>query len=121
MEKVKIKSSHINEKPAKNGNPIIVIELEDGRTVTAFSIDALNWKGEMELDIRKGEIINNKQQYYIPSGKTKKSTSSNNKIIDIRIASLQYAVETAKISEKILNSKDILKVAQEYFKYLSQE
>ncbi len=121
MEKVKIKTAVDSGKKTKDGNPMISIELEDGRKCTAYTADAINWTGEMELEIRPGQKINDVQYYnlFISQPRMKNQFPQRDYTFEKRNASLQRAIETAALTSKATNSKEILSVTEKYFQYLN--
>ena len=123
MEKVKIQSVVDSGKKTKDGNPMISVVLEDGRKCTSFSSDALNWSGEMELDVRLGQKIGDIQYYNIFALQNKKSTFPQKDFtFEKRNASLQRAIETAVLMNKTtisITSIEILSVAEKYYQYLN--
>ena len=101
MEKVKIQSVSDSGRKTKDGNPLISVILEDGRKCTSFSSDALNWSGEMELDVKLGQKIGEIQYYNIFTPQNKKSTFLQKDFtFEKRNASLQRAIETAVVMNK---------------------
>lgn len=65
MEKVTIKSAKDSGKKAGNGNPIIDVELEDGKTGAGFDLKLLDLVGqEVELDIKANKEYKGVMQYY---------------------------------------------------------
>jgi hypothetical protein len=125
MEKVKIQSVVDSGKKTKDGNPLISVVLEDGRKCTSFSSYALNWSGEMELDVRLGQKIGDTQYYNIFAPQNKKSTFSQKDFtFEKRNASLQRAIETAVLMNKTtisITSIEILSVAEKYYQYLNKK
>jgi hypothetical protein len=122
MEKVKIKSVVDVGRLTKDGNPIISVELEDGRKCTAFVADALNWQGEMELEVKEGKLVGDVQYYnvFIPKQKTQKSFAPKDYTFEKRSASLELAIKTADLASNPMRSAEILAVAETYFQYLNK-
>ena len=122
MEKVKIQSVSDSGRKTKDGNPLISVILEDGRKCTSFSSDALNWSGEMELDVKLGQKIGEIQYYNIFTPQNKKSTFLQKDFtFEKRNASLQRAIETAVVMNKTRTSSEILSVAEKYYQYLNSK
>jgi len=122
MEKVKIQSVTDSGKKTKDGNPLISVILEDGRKCTSFTVDALNWSGEMELDVRLGQKIADTQYYNIFAPQIKKNTfAQKDYTFEKRNASLQRAIETAVLMNKPTTSVEILFVAEKYYQYLNSK
>ena len=122
MEKVKIQSVSDSGRKTKDGNPLISVILEDGRKCTSFSSDALNWSGEMELDVKLGKKIGEIQYYNIFTPQNKKSTFLQKDFtFEKRNASLQRAIETAVVMNKTRTSSEILSVAEKYYQYLNSK
>lgn len=122
MEKVTIKSALNSGKVAKNGNPIIDIVLEDGRSGAGFDVKLLELENEAcELDIKPGKEYGGKMQYYFslpksePAGGKKFPQKDWN--FEKRKHALHMAVEACGTDEKI---STILSVADEFLVWLNK-
>lgn len=124
MEKVTIKKAvHSNKNTASN-NPMISIELEDGRKGTAYTEDALNWIGKtIELDVKIGQKINDVQYYNFTQPTTKKTNfHQKDFFFEKRNASLQRAIETIDAKKSIeVTTTQILAIAEKYYEYLNKK
>ena len=117
---MKIKTVVDSGKKTKDGNPMISIELEDGRKCTAYTADAINWTGEMDLEIKPGKKINEVQYYNVFTSQLKsRPLTQRDYTFEKRNASLQRAIETAALANNQPTSNDILSVAEKYYQYLN--
>ena len=118
MEKIKIKNC---EKKETSEGVYYTIELEDGRTGIS-SENLTEFIGqEKEFVIKEGKLYNNKMQYYVNLPKNSKGFFKKDYTFEKRNSSLEKAIETAKLAEKTLTSKDIIDVANLYFEYLNKK
>ena len=104
MEKVKIKSC-VKSETAK-GITYYKIEVEDGRIGMTYDDLTSEIGNEIELDVKEGKLYNNILQYYFNKPKGK-GFFKKDYTFEKRNSSLEKAIETAKISEKTLTSKEI--------------
>ena len=125
MEKVKIISVIDKGLKTRDGNPMITVELEDGRKCTAYTADAMQWTGEMELEIKEGAKIGDVQYYNAFEAKPKQKgsfTSQRDYTWEKRNASLQRSIETfglSGMSSVDITSDNIVELAEIYFDYLN--
>ena len=115
MEKVKIKSC-VKSENAKGTN-YYKIEVEDGRIGMTYDDLTDEIGKEIELDVKEGKLYNNILQYYFNKPKGK-GFFKKDYTFEKRNSSLEKAIETAKISNKTLTSKEIIDIANSYYKYL---
>lgn len=123
MEKVKIKSV-INSGKKWQDKAVYKVELEDNRSGSTFEADAMNWKGEMELDIKEGKEYQGKKQliFNLPKVAGAGRFPQKDYAFEKRRASLESAIETAKLKlGSELKSKEILEVAELYFNFLNKK
>ena len=118
MEKVKIKSC-VKSETAK-GITYYKIEVEDGRAGMTYDDLTDEIGKEIELDVKEGKLYNNILQYYFDKPKGK-DFFKKDYTFEKRKESLEKAIETAKISKKTLTSKEIIDVANLYYKYLTKK
>ena len=118
MEKVKIKSC-IKSETAK-GTTYYKIEAEDGRVGMTYDDLTSEIGNEIELDVKEGKLYNNILQYYFNKPKGK-GFFKKDYTFEKRNSSLEKAIETAEMSNKILTSKEIIEVANSYFEYLNKK
>ena len=118
MEKVKIKSC-VKSETAK-GITYYKIEVEDGRAGMTYDDLTDEIGKEIELDVKEGKLYNNILQYYFDKPK-EKGFFKKDYTFEKRNSSLEKAIETAKISNKTLTSKEIIDVANSYYKYLTKK
>jgi len=124
MPKVNVIKVTALDKKTPNGDPFVAIELEDGRKGTAYTVEALEWKGEMELEVKEGKKIGEIQYYNIfaPKTKPKGSFPTKDYAFEKRNASLQRAIESAMIfKETIKTSDQIITLARKYYEYLNEK
>lgn len=121
MENVKIKSVIDTGKVYKD-NPIIEIELEDGRKGSCFDKLAKEWQPgqEIGLDIKPGKEYEGVIKYYfnIPkqkqAGFVKKDWSFEKKK-----ASLEFAIKACEIQVEKVSTENILALAGKFYEYLN--
>ena len=119
MEKVKIKSC-VKSETAK-GITYYKIEVEDGRIGMTYDDLTDEIGKEIELDVKEGKLYNNILQYYFNKPKSSKGFFKKDYTFEKRNSSLEKAIETAEMSNKILTSKEIIEVANLYFEYLNKK
>lgn len=122
MEKVKIKSV-VNSGREWEGKKIFTVELEDGRKGDTFAQDALNWVGEMELEIKESEYNKQKQyKFALPKqANIKGGFPTKDYTFEKRKTSLECAINSIKLTDKQVTSTNIIALANEYFNYLTQK
>ena len=124
-EKVKIKSCIDTGKKAKNGNPIINIELSDGRKGAAFDslFLGLDLNSENEIEIKEAPEYEGQKRYYfsIP-GQKKGSNFSKDWTLEKRRISLECAIESLKLSDKKdITSNQIIELSRKFYSYLNEK
>ena len=124
MEKVTIKSAVNSGKVAKNGNPIIDIVLEDGRSGAGFDIKFMELENEsVELDVKPGKEYGGKMQYYFSLPKSESAGGGGKKFpqkdwnFEKRKHALHMAVEMSEKDEKI---STVLGKADEFLVWLNK-
>jgi hypothetical protein len=122
MEKVTIKSAIDTGRKTKDNKPVIEIELSDGRQGSAFSQEALNWSGEIDLEIKDaGEYKGVKKYYFnLPDNKSKKFTQKD-WTFEKRKCSLECAIKASELTAAKIESDMILKIAEKFYDYLNQK
>ena len=121
-EKVIIKSAIDTGRQTKDNKPVIEIELEDGRVGSAFIPEALNWSGEIELDIKDaGEYKGVKKYYFNLPKESKGKFPSKDWTFEKRKASLECAIKASELAAAKIESDNILKVAEKFYTYLNQK
>ena len=122
MEKVIIKGTVNTGLKTKNDAPIINVTLEDGRTGSAFTLDALNWSGEMDLNVSPQPILSNgTQKYWFNPVKPKTKFFQKDITFEKRKASLQLSIETAATLKNTATTAEILVLATKYYEYLNKQ
>jgi hypothetical protein len=123
MEKVIIKSV-VNSGKTYKDKPIVLVELEDGRKGSAFNADALNWKGEMELDIKEGKEYQGVMQYYfnVPGSGENKTFKGTPKdwTYEKRKTSLECALKMHD-TPMDKNYETVLETAEKFYDYLNKK
>jgi hypothetical protein len=123
MEKVKVKSVIDSGIVTKSGSPIITVNLEDGRCGSAYSKDALQWSGEMELNVKQGAMSMDGKQFYNffqPTETAKKSFTQKDFKFEKRNASLSNAISWAGINiPNKINTAQLLDIAERFYQYLN--
>lgn len=125
-EKVKIKSCIDTGKKAKNGNPIINIELEDGRKGAAFDslFLGLDLKSENEIEIKEAPDYEGQKRYYfhIPGKKSASGSKfSKDWTLEKRRISLECAINAINKTDKQFSSDNIIELSKKFFAYLNEK
>jgi hypothetical protein len=124
MEKVKIKTCIDKGTKTKDGNPVIEIELEDGRKGSAFDslFLGLPLNQEVEFEIKPAKDYNNEKRFYflLPGQNTKKGFQKDWSF-EKRKISLECSINAIKSTGKEVQTKNILALADEFFEYLNKK
>lgn len=125
MEKVKIKNCiDTGRKTKDNDNPIIEIELEDGRKGSAFDSLFLGLpKNEyIEIEIKQGKEYNGEERFYfLMPGQKSKKTYSKDWGFEKRKSSLEIAVSAIQLTEEKVSSENILALSEKFYEYLNKK
>lgn len=120
-EKVKIKSCIDTGKKAKNGNPIINIELENGKKGAAFdsAFLGLSLDSEVELEIKDAPDYEGEKRYYfmIP-GQKKGGKFTKDWTLEKKRISLECAVQAINKTDKTFSSDSIIELSRKFYTYL---
>ena len=125
MEKVKIKTVLDIGKKWQDKS-IFSVELEDGRKGSSFESDALNWKGEIELEIKEGKEFDKYKNYIFshPKSDQKNNKFQKDYIFEKRKESLEAALKYVSIPSKMgdkITSKEVIDAAEFFFTYLNKK
>lgn len=122
-EKVKIKSCIDTGKKAKNGNPIINIELEDGRKGAAFdsSFLGLPQNQEIEMDIKSAPDYEGEKRYWFNTPGQKKKAFQKDWTLEKRRISLECSVNAIKLTGKEVTSDNIIELSRKFYSYLNEK
>jgi hypothetical protein len=124
MEKVKIKFSVDTGKKAKNGNPIINIELEDGRKGAAFdsSFLGLPLGQEVEIELKPAPDYEGEKRFWfsIP-GQKKAGGFKKDWNLEKKRISLECAVSAINKTDKQFSSDNIIELAKKFYSYLNEK
>lgn len=125
MEKVKITKCIDTGRTTKDTNPVIEIELEDGRKGSAFDnlFLGLPLNEELELEIKEAPKYNNEKRYYflVPGQKGQKKPFSKDWSYEKRKTSLECAINAIQLTDHKVTTKNILALAEELFEYLNKK
>jgi hypothetical protein len=123
MEKVKVKSVKDSGIISQTGSPIISVTLEDGRSGSAYTKDALGWEGEIELEVKPAKATSSGQQYYnffVPKESNKKSFPQKDYKFEKRNSSLGLAINWVGIKNPTESStSNVLLIAEKFYEYLN--
>ncbi len=127
MEKVKIKTCIDTGKKTKDGNPVIEIELEDGRKGSAFDslFLGLPINQDVEIEIKPTKDYNNEKRFYFlpptQNAGSKKVFAQKDWTLEKRKISLECSISAIKSTGKEVQTKNILALADEFFEYLNKK
>jgi len=127
-EKVKFKTCIDTGKKYKD-NPVIEIELEDGRKGSAFDSLFLGLPigNEVEIDIKPAPDYKGEKKYYfnIPGKGTgeKKGFPAKDWTLEKRKISLECSISAIKLiwNEQKFSSENIIALAETFFTYLNKK
>ena len=125
IEKVKIKKCIKTSRTTSKGDPVIEIELFDGRVGSAFDdlFTGLPTDQEIEMEVKSAPDYKDEKRYYflMPKSGSNKKSFSKDWTLEKRKLSLHYAVESVKLVEDKVTTKNILSLAETYFNYLNKK
>lgn len=113
-------------KNTKKGDPVIEIELQDGRKGSAFDtlFLGLPLNKEVSVEVKEAPDYDGKKRYWfmIPNSNTgKKGFIAKDYTFDKRKASLDSAIELGKIHPDKASTDTILQIAEKLFEYLNKK
>lgn len=118
MEKVKIKSAVDSGKTTKKGQPVIKIELEDGRVGAGFDEKFKDLAGkEVELDIKPASEYEGVKQHYFNFPKEGGKFTPKDYTFDKRRVALECSVQML-LAGKIQSDK-FVETRDNFFTYLN--
>ena len=124
MEKVKIKTCIDTGRKTKDNNPVVEIELEDGRKGSAFDSIFLGLpkNEDVEFEIKEGKEYQGEKRYYflIPNQRNKKFIQKD-WTLEKRKISLECAINATKLVEKEITSANIIKLSETFYEYLNRK
>lgn len=126
MEKVKIKKCiDTGRKTKTDNNPVIEIELEDGRKGSAFDslFLGLPLNEEIEIEIKEGKEYNGEKRYYflMPGAKSQKKLYSKDWNFEKRKISLECAINAIQLTDEKVKTESILALSEKFYEYLNKK
>jgi hypothetical protein len=125
MEKVKIKKCINTNRITSKGDPVIEIELDDGRIGSAFDtlFLGLPLNQELEIEVKSAPDYKEEKRYYflMPKKEGGKKFPAKDWQFEKRKLSLQFAIDSVlKIEDKVTTG-NILSLSDTYFEYLNKK
>lgn len=122
-DKVKIKSC-INTGKKYKDNPIIEIELEDGRKGAAYDTLFLGvpLNEEVEIEIKEAKEYQGEKRYYFSMpGQKQKKGYSRDWSYEKRKTSLVCSIDAIKLIDQKVETKNITALADKFYEYLNKK